>query len=199
MNDRERILTHIIDRLASTQLLANHRHGYDSEEYRDGDTYRVHFAYSKDAQVGDLVLAQTGGISEFKIGFVHHVVSESNLIIREIGSDKLCNYANERFVPIYGLTEIDLLEGEKHEFYIKVQKAFRKLDNFWHRFGGIHFDGNTVEIRVRERYGGLKAPTDPYTITIKWSKSMTIKRIMALMVEGGFGITEFVARKDGGK
>jgi hypothetical protein len=47
--------------------------------------------------VGDLVLAVTSGIHEFSIGYVIEKITESDMVIREIGSDKTCKISNEMF------------------------------------------------------------------------------------------------------
>ena len=191
MNDKERILTEVISSLRSTITLCN-RPAWTSEPYKtDGGGYYVHFAPWKEPERGDLVLCETGSISDFKVGFVHQVVSFDRCIIREIGSNNLCDYGNEKFTPIVGMSEIDLLEGDKYEFYQKVLKAFRRGDEFWHRFGGLHFDGDIAIIWIRERYSGYlqdrEKGTEPYPVKMQWTKSTTIKAILQSMIDAGYG------------
>lgn len=201
MNDKERILMTIIEELDSASVLAPRdakQRGWEIGDaaYRDdssGHEY-VHFAPwvdEKDIRPGELVLARTGGISDFKIGFVVSRLGYGRFLIREIGSNRTCDYDNERFVPIRGLTPTQLLEGDKYLFYLKVHKAFARGDDFWHRYGGVDIEDGQATIWVRERYSGLKNPTKPYPVTMTWTPKTSIKAILEALRAGGYGTRQF--------
>ena len=187
LTDRERILLKVIDRLSGTQLLARGRNYYP-HDFPDG---LVHFAYYKDPEPGDLVLAKTGGVGRWKVGFYHQKLDGSRALIREIGSDALCDYGNESFLPIVGLSPTDLLEGERYKIYLKVLGAFRKGDEYVYRFGGLDFEGEEIIIWVREVFGGFGKDSKPFSIRMKWNKRTSVKAILEAMRQGGYGTRSF--------
>jgi hypothetical protein len=194
MTDKERIFAHIINQLSFTQTLCHGGDGYRSETYRDGRGREyVHFANSEKPVVGDLVLAKTGLVSEWKIGFYHQKLYDG-AVIREIGTGRLCNYTNEGFVPIRGINRIDLLEGAEYQFYRRVLLAFRKGGEYNYRFSDIIFhEGDLVSVFVREPFDGRLKDREsiPFEIKFKWNRKMTIKRISEVLREGGYGTKEF--------
>lgn len=162
--------------------------------YDDNGRQYVHFAPwvdDGDIQPGDLVMCQTSETNSFKISFVVRRLEYGRCILREIGSDRTCDYSNERFIPIRGLTPTQLLEGDKYKFYIKISKAFALGDEFWYRFGGAEIEDGKATIWVRERYGGLKRPSKPFPIAIEWSPETTAEDILAALRTGGYGTREF--------
>lgn len=192
MNDKERILMEIIRQLDFTTTLDPSNRPWGSEAYRDGSHYRVHFAPWNEPQVGDLVMCQTGPINDFFIGFVHVVIADNRCLIREIGSGRLCDVSNERFVPIVGMPSISLLEGDQREFYRKTLAAFERGDEVWYRFNWLEFDGPEAVIWVRERYGGaLKNGSKPFSVRMRWNKKTTIKAILQALRDGGYGSRQF--------
>lgn len=195
LNDRERILMTIIDRLASTLILmpgSVHRWGPEAFTTPSLGTL-VHFANYQEPKPGDLVLAKTGHVSEWKIGWYveKRYGSFGGAVIREIGSERLCNYDNESFVPIVGLDPIALLEGDKRQFYVKVLHAFRKGDEYVYRFGGLSFEGPEAVIKIREVFGGMGNPSQPFEVRMVWSKRTSAKAILAAMRAGGYGTKSF--------
>lgn len=191
MNDRERILMAVIDRLSTSQLLgpAGRFDTYNAAAWGD----YAHFAYYKKPLPGDLVLAKSGFVSPWKVGiYVEKLPGPyGGAVIREIGTGRLCSYANEDFVPIAGMDKITLLEGDQREFYVKVLKAFRKGDEYCYRFGGIDFDDSNVKITIREIFGGVLASSQPFSITMEWSKRTSIRTILKAMRDGGYGTKSF--------
>lgn len=191
MNDKERILMTILHKLSSTQGLVR-KHQCESDFHEKGFIY-THFGMwdDRDIEVGDLVMGQTSQVFDFKVGFVHQIYNQNHIVVREIGSNKTCDFSNERFLRIIGLSEIDTLEGDKYLFYLKVLKAFRKADEVMYLFNGIHFlDNNLVEISIRQRYGYIDGSI-PFSFVIKWNKRMSIKRIIEAMRENGYGTRLF--------
>lgn len=195
LTDRERILTRLIDALALSQTLAPagvRRWGDECFTGHDGYPY-AHFAFWREPKAGDLVLARTGTVSEWKVAFYVEPLPGScgGAVVREIGTGRLCNYENEQFVPIVGLSDIDLLEGDKYLTYQKVLAAFRAGDEYLYRFGGIEFDGDEVVIWIREAHGGFGKPSEPFSVRMKWNKRTSIKEILAAMRAGGYGTKSF--------
>lgn len=194
MNDKERILMLILSRMSFTQTLC--LRGNQEKQFADKDGQYVHFGCYDDRPVekGDLVMAQTGSVGDWKIGWVHQVISFDTCVIREIGSDRLCNYSNERFVRIVGMEPSLLLEGEEYIFEQKVKAAFHKGDKYIYRFGGVDFkENNVAEIWIREVFGGFnpKNPSKPFSFTMKWTKRTTVKKILETMYAHGYGTREF--------
>lgn len=197
MNDKERILMTILERLYLTQSLC--LKGYEEKMFSDsmnGHEY-VHFGAYDDrpVQKGDLVMAQTGPVNDWKIAWVHQVVSSDTCVLREIGSNRLCTWSNERFCRIVGLHESLLLEGEEYLFERKVIKAFHKGDKYIYRFGGVDFlDNGIATIWIREVFGGMlsdKKGTKPFSFDMKWSPKTSIKSILKNMIDNGYGTRKF--------
>ena len=190
VTDKERILMTILKRLCSTQKLCCRPNG--EEKFRDGDSEYVHFGEYDDRRVkkGDLVLGQTGGVSDFTVGFVEEVYSDSHMLIREIGTDRTCNYSNEMFVRIHIENEY-IREKDEYQFYLKVLKAFRRGDKYRYRYGGINFlEDGMVEVWIREAFGGLR-DSFPFSMKMKWDKRTTIKEILQNMIDVGYGVRDF--------
>lgn len=195
LSDRERILMDIIDRLSGTFLLM--RGGLSSHDPAAFQSPSLgtlaHFAYYAEPKPGDLVLAKTGHVSEWKIGWYveKRHGSFGGAVIREIGSERLCNYDNESFVPIYGLDPITLLEGDKREFYVKVMRSFAKGGEYVYRFGGLRYEGPEAVITIREVFGGMGQPSQQFDVRIVWNKRLSVKKILAAMRAGGYGTKSF--------
>lgn len=196
LTDRERILMTIIDRLSTTFVLAPACRGsWERKNFLDGQGYEyVHFASYAEPKPGDLVLAKTGNVSEWKIGWYveKRFGSLGGAVIREIGSDRLCNYDNESFVPIVGLDPIALLEGDKRQFYVRLMRAFAKGDEYMYRFGGLRFKGAEAVITIREVFGGLGAPSKPFDVRMVWNKRLSADKILASLRAGGYGTKSFM-------
>ena len=207
LTDRERILTAIVSELAATQLLG-HGDGYHSSTYDEADGRRyVHFAYDQTPVAGDLVLAKTGRISEWKIGwYVGPWVGDADTgaLIREIGSRRVIRYGNESFVPIRGLSgRVDMLEAGEYQFDRKVRAAFdRGGEHYSYRYGGVEFDRTTKErkaiISVREPFGGNKLgqKSVPFTVTMPWSSRTSVWAILRALKEGGYGTRKYTYEPD---
>jgi hypothetical protein len=197
MTDRERILSAVVSELATTQLLC--RGGYSEQDFKgrglgDTDAPYVHFAYYREPVAGDLVLAKTGHNSEWKIGWYVRRLDAAlgGAVIREIGSERLCNYSNEGFVPIVGMYKSEILEGLQYKISRLVQMAFKKGDEYSYRFAGVEFvEGNKAIIWVREVWGGLSKPSKPFSIELIYDKKTTIKKILEVLRAGGYGTRKF--------
>jgi hypothetical protein len=198
LNDRERILMLIIERLYFMQneltlrarlhgdglaaVLKNHVFFGSSSSFSGGPL-----------QIGTLVMGMTGHVGDFKIGYIHEVIDTHHCVIREIGSDRICDYSNESFIPIIGMSPMLLWEREQYAFSIKVQKAFRNLDAYMYRYGGIDFDGSSATIWVREAFGGFSRTSEsiPFSVVMSYGKRTTIKAIEHALLDGGYGTRAF--------
>lgn len=185
----------IMNRLAITQTLCRHAEKEaDFIDKYDGSVY-VHFGCWDDRpiQKDDLVFAQTGHVSDFKIGWIHQVVDSSTCVIREIGSNRLCEYGNERFTRIVGMHPSQLLEGKEYVFQQKVFRAFHKGDEYMYRPGGVDFKGSLATIWIREAFGGFnpKNPSKPFSFDMKWNAKTSVKMILEAMIENGYGTLKF--------
>ena len=115
ISDRERILLKIIEGLAYSQSTAKDgpRWGRDYFTGHDGHV-EVHFAPWEEPKKDDLVLARSGEVGRWKVGFYVEPLPNDygGALIREIGTDVVCRYSNESFHPIRGLDEIDVPPAE---------------------------------------------------------------------------------------
>lgn len=191
MNDKERILINIISKLQSAMVLKCKTHLIDFEDH-------VHFANNygflgtKKLKPGMLVLCNSNARHDWGVSFLVEPINDG-WVLREIGSDRLCNMTNESFTPIVGMNKIDLLEGKNREFYIKVIKAFSRGGEYSYRFGGIDINKNKAVITIREVFGGSlrDVKSIPFSFEMKWNKKTSIKNILNKMIEAGYGIRKF--------
>jgi hypothetical protein len=198
MTDKEQILIKIISQLSSTLLLENINGGWNYDERFEVKSLGtlVHFVpnYIQKPKEGDLVLCSTLEVCPFKIGFVHQIINDYEMVIREIGTKNLCKVGNEEFKIIKGMHPIDLYDGENKRFYEKVIKAFKKgiKENYLYRFGGIDLfkenNENKARIWIREAHG---LNSVPFSVEIKWNNKISIKTILDLLIKGGYGTRKF--------
>lgn len=204
LTDRERILSHVIAGLATTSVLCRRGDTFTegSFDHGLGGIPYVHFARYRKPVKGDLVLGSTGfvhGAHEYSIGFYVEPLDSSmgGAVIREIGSQRLCNYSNEEFVPIVGLYRENLFEGHEYIMSQKIKAAFAKGREYWYRYGSVEFSENDgvkkVKIWVREAFGGMdrKKESQPFAIEMEWTPKTSMKAILAAMRAGGYGTRKF--------
>lgn len=144
MNDKERILSAVISNIIPGIL---HNFPNNKEKYVESFILRT-----EKLQPGDLVFAATTLYpNNYSVGFVHEV-NEDCVVIRKIGSDKLCNYYNEGFYKINkDKLGYEILEGLQYKIYQKVLKAFR-YTNYCTRFKSISFDGSKCNVQARTMF-----------------------------------------------
>lgn len=193
MTDRERILTLVIREMYRTSICsrtgpARYTKGTGPVRCDQDVVDGVHFAPGGQTVPGDLVVASSSLTqNRWSIGFYVKRVGGIN-VIREIGSDKLCDYSNETFVPIRGLRNWDILDGDRREFYLKVLAASRKGGDPDYRFRDIKFSEEfnkvdimrTFRLRFEEKHQVLRAQ-------MVWNKKTTIKAILEALVAAGYG------------
>lgn len=199
MTDKERILMVLARNLASTLVCGPVLHrGADCEEDFcapvGGMRPYVHFATYRKPVVGELVLcARDRTEHDFTISWLVEGGQDGNALLREIGSNRLCQMYNNSYWPIVGMWPDDLLEGEQRSMRGKVIKAIRKSDDgYIHLFSRIEFPAKRVaRVWIRERFGGHGQPSQPYAIEFAFTGRMTIKAILTALVAGGYGTKSF--------
>ena len=130
----------------------------------------------------DLVYANTTiHPNDFMVGFIEEIKEDEDcVVIREIGSDKLCNYYNESFTKINkDRLGYEILEGLQYKTYIKVLKAFDEYTGYFTRFKSISFDGKKCIVQSRESFkNDLK-----FEIEFNYNSKTSIKSIGKLLEE----------------
>lgn len=145
MTDKERILMVIISRIIP---------GLMYNTFKTKNEYVKSYMFEKSKlQRGDLVFANTSIYpNDFMVGFIENVDIERDcVVVREIGSKKLCNYFNESF-SIINKEKLgyEILEGVQYKTYRKVIKAFNKYTDYNIRFKSISFDEDKCTIQSRK-------------------------------------------------
>lgn len=144
MTDKERILSAVVAAIIPCIMFATEE---EQKEVVKHCLFNPH-----ELKQGDLVFAFTTIFSnDFSVGFVHEV-KENCVVIRKIGSEKLCNYYNESFCKINKeRLGYEVLEGMQYKTYQKVLKAF-EYTNYCTRFKGISFDEDKCTVQARTMF-----------------------------------------------
>lgn len=203
MTDRERILVNIAAELAHEVEYYQRLHVVQAHEQQWPDSARRIRAewtalgnpkYNK----GDLVVCFTSTGRQQNPWLISFVEADRckhdphGLLLRAIGTDKLCDYSNESFIKITGIPARLLWEGDQYQFSIKLHKALVKFDKYGHVFRGLEFpEPDRAIVYIGERWGGLNKPTKPYTVEIQFSKRTTIREVMTRLRAAGFGTRDF--------
>lgn len=172
MTDKERILMAIITRVIPGLM-------YSSFHKRD-EYVKSHILSNSGLSKGDLVFANSSvNINDFIVGFVDNI-EDDHVVIREIGSNRLCNYYNETFSVINKeRLGYEFLEGTKYKTYQKVLKAFDKYANHTTKFKSISFDRNICTVQARRAFeNGLL-----FEIKFKFDIKTTISSIGKMLEE----------------
>jgi hypothetical protein len=147
MTDKDRILMVIVSRIIPGIMYSG---------FRERDEYVKSFMLSPcGLQHGDLVFANTSlSPNDFMVGFVEQVDNNRGcVVIREIGSERICDYFNESFSVINKeKLGYEILEGLQYKTYQKVLKAFSKYGDYNTRFKSISFDGNKCTVQSRKMF-----------------------------------------------
>lgn len=174
LTDKERILMVIITRIISGLAWCCHN-------YSDRDDYIESNMLGKmQLDKGDLVYANTSiRPNDFCVGFVEET-KEDCVVIREIGSDKLCEYFNESFTRINkDKLGYEVLEGVQYKTYQKVLKAFSDYTSYGTRFKSISFDGDICTVAARSMF----SDDVNFEVTFTYNSKTTIKSIGKLLEE----------------
>lgn len=171
MKDKERILMTIV-----TRVIPGIAYGLRSEK----DSYiEPCMMRPEKLKHGDLVFANTSIYpNDFVVGFVNEVKDDC-VVIREIGSERLCNYYNESFTKINKkYLGYEILEGIQYKIYQKVLKAF-EYTRYYTRFKSISFDENICTVQAREAFKNDML----FEVSFKYNSKTTIKSIRKLLEE----------------
>lgn len=203
MTDRERILINIAASLAHEveyyqrlSVIQEHERRWPSE----ARPIRTEWGCVKRPKYnkGDLVVCFTSAGHQQNPWLISFVEADGckhdpqGLLLRAIGTDKLCDYSNESFIRITGIPARLLWEGDQYQFSLKLHRALRRLDNYTHVFRGLEFPGpSRAMVYIGERWGGIGNSTRPYTVEIPFTKRTSIKAIIAALESAGFGTREF--------
>ena len=172
MSDKERILLAIIKSFIP----------YLTTSCRDDDIVEHNFFGKIKYKKGDLVVAfTTFKINPFCVGFVEEDMrdEEGYVLIREIGSNKTCEYYNETFIRLNkDKLGYEILEGTQYKTYIKVLKAFG-YTGYWVRFSSIAFDGNLCTVKARKAFEN----DEIFSISFRYNSKTSIKSIADMLIE----------------
>lgn len=166
MTDKERILMCIVTRVIPGLMYSSvaERAKYAESAFLDPSKLGA----------GDLVFGNTTITpNDFLVGFVDHV-ENGYVVIREIGSTRLCNYYNEGFIRINKeCLGYEVLEGGEYRLYQKVLKAFSRYTRHYLRFKSIRFAGNICTVEAREAFSNDAA----FEISFQFNSKTSIKEI----------------------
>lgn len=171
MKDKERILMIII-----TRIIPGLAYSFN---YKERDEYVKSYMLERNGlEKGDLVFANTSIYpNDFMVGFIEKLKGDCT-VIREIGSNKLCNYYNESFTKINKeKLGYEVLEGMQYKIYQKVLKAFSNYTGYWTHFRSIEFDGNKCIVTGRNKFENDVSGT----IEFEYNSKTTIKYIGGLL------------------
>lgn len=173
MTDKERILMWLVNRLYANALYSREK----LIKWRDIQPSII--SNDNPLQVGDLVTTQTTiKPNDFIVGYVDEIQKDC-VVIREIGSKRLCNYYNESFMRIdKTLLGNEILEGTQYLTYQKVLKAFSNSDkSYTYRFKSISFDDDICTVEARKVFSNDAV----FSIQFKYNSKTPIKSITALI------------------
>lgn len=171
MTDKERILMIIITRIISGLT-------YGCISYKDKEKYIKSFMLERNGlEKGDLVFANTSIYpNDFSVGFVEELKDDCT-VIREIGSNKLCNYYNESFTRINKEhLGYEILEGVQYEIYRKVLKAF-EYTGYCTRFKSISFKDKECTVLARKSFSNETY----FEVSFPFNSKTSIKSIGKLL------------------
>lgn len=154
---------------------------YCCNTYKDKEDYVKSFMFEKnELENGDLVFANTSfQPNDFIVGFIDEIKSDYT-VIREIGSDRLCNYSNESFTRINkDKLGYEILEGIQYKTYQKVLKAFSKYTRYGTRFKSISFNDNVCTVQSRAMFSNDVG----FEVEFNYGSKTTIKQIGRLLEE----------------
>lgn len=170
MTDKERILMCIITRVIPGLMYSpmTEREKYVESAFLD----------PQKLSIGDLVFGNTTITpNDFLVGFVSSV-ENGYIVIREIGSDRLCNYHNESFTKINKeRLGYEILEGNEYKLYQKVLKAFSLYTRHYLRFKSIRFTGKVCTVEAREAFSDDAV----FEIVFPFNSKTSIKKIGGLL------------------
>jgi hypothetical protein len=186
LNDRERILTELVRRLASALLSSGKRD--------DGRNVHLDWMARMEDRLkpGDLVLCLTSGTHDWTVAWLVRRVEYARFILRELGGERECDMGNEDVAVFRNIDPMALLEGEEYRLLVKVREAFglaRETEKwgFVHLFNRLKVFGRQAHVEVGERLSGRR-----YHVSFWWTPEMTAEDVLEAMKKAGYGTLEFV-------
>ncbi len=177
MTDKERILMLLVQRILSAALYAPEK----VREWMHNQPGIITHDPERELKVGDLVVASTSfEANDFLVGFVHEPPDHNGtVVIREIGSNRLCNYGNEMFLRIpKDLLGEEVYEGLQYQTVLKVRKAFAKAAYpYTVRYAGCEFTDHFVLIKGRKVFSNEIVVSFSIPYTSKTSIKSIVQRI----------------------
>lgn len=147
MTDKERILMIIVSRIIPGLMYG----GFNKKD----EYVKSHMLGPSELQHNDLVFANSSIFAnDFMVGFVEKIDNDNGcVVIREIGTKRLCNYFNESFSAINKeKLGYEALEGVQYKTYRKVLKAFSEYTDYCTRFKSISFNENICTVQSRTMF-----------------------------------------------
>lgn len=147
MNDKERILYTLVQRLYMRAL-----YGDPGEIRKWRDAQPGMLTGINPLQKGDLVIAATSlEASPFMVGYYEGQSESGGALIREIGSDRLCDYSNEWFYRIEkSILGPEILDGERYALYKKVENAAQDINGDTYYVTAFEMDDYSCKISLRK-------------------------------------------------
>lgn len=177
MTDKERILMLLVQRILSAALYAPEK----VREWMHNQPGIITHDPERELKVGDLVVASTSfEANDFLVGFVHEPPDRNGtVVIREIGSNRLCNYGNEMFMRIpKDLIGEEIYEGLQYQTVVKARKAFAKAAYpYTVRYAGCEFTDHFVLIKGRKVFSEEIVVSFSMPYSSKTSIKSIVKRI----------------------
>lgn len=199
MTDKERILMTLVRGLTTSHLL-----NFPMRSFARGhEPTGVWLDVCAKPTPGDIVVGKTCGMHPYLVGWYVEDMPEhcGGGVVREFGSERVCNISNEGFYVLRGLSTADALEGVERQFRGKVFKAFKRGDEYQHRFGGVEFDKRSriATITIREVWNGRPNAESyaPVSFTMPYRPRTTIKSILEAMMAAGYGQDDCCRRGQG--
>jgi len=142
MTDKERILMKIVSMTA-----------YQTTPDALPDKEFVHWEFihtDTELKKGDIVCGMTNPNHNFGVAFFEARTGYSDFVVKEIGSEKLCNYTNEQFLVLRNFYDMYKLCGIEYTTMLKIRKALYDIDLL--RFVRVDFEPNKLKITLRKKW-----------------------------------------------
>lgn len=141
MTDKERILTLIATTTA-----------YATTDYRllsETSVKWEHVHQDTILKKGDIVCGLTNSNHKYGVAFFQEKKGYSDFVVKEIGSDNICNYSNEMFLVLRNFPDMDKLCGIEYKTMLKVKKSLFDIDQY--RFYRVDFEPHKLIITLRKK------------------------------------------------
>jgi len=142
MTDKERILIQISAMTA-----------YATTEHRLLSEDSIRWEYINEntpLKKGDIVCGMTNPNHKFGVAFFEERTGYSDFVVKEIGTNKTCNYTNEMFLVLRNFPDMYKLCGIEHLTMLKIRKV---LNDFYSLvFVRVDFEPKKLIITMRKKW-----------------------------------------------